>query len=204
MDTSAVGNNHKTTCILDQLCCGNNDFGEIPKEFILGYFRQENGERVFQKNANHFFELSDEEKEIFIKGLSDRLTEQQKEVSKAVIDGDIKRLEEISEELFGNRDGVSGDDTLIQNAMLYLNRNVDRPKEETETARHVRSGKPRILLDTYKSSNVKQTDLESAYKTISKSREERERRNIRTRNRWKIIELFESKRERGDKAWKNY
>lgn len=182
MDTSAVGNNHKTTCILDQLCCGNNDFGEIPKEFILGYFRQENGERVFQKNANHFFELSDEEKEIFIKGLSDRLTEQQKEVSKAVIDGDIKRLEEISVELFGNRDGVSGDDTLIQNAMLYLNRNVDRQNEEMETTAEIKRGKPRILLDTYKSSNVKQTDLESAYNTISKSREERERRNIRKRN----------------------
>ena len=63
MDISAVGNNHKTTCILDQLCCGDNNYGEFPKEFILGYFKEENGERIFQKNMNHFFEMTDEEKE---------------------------------------------------------------------------------------------------------------------------------------------
>lgn len=179
IDTSAVGNNHKTTCILDQVCCGNNDFGEIPKEFILGYFKEENGERVFQKNEHHFLDLSDEEKEIFIKGLSDRLTEQQKQVSKAVIDGDFQRLEEISEETLGNRDGVLGDNTVIQNAIMYLNRNIDRQKETTDD---MKRGKPRILLDTYKSSKVNQTDLSTAYTTISKSKEERERNNIRTRN----------------------
>jgi len=124
-------------------------------------------------------DLSDEEKEIFIKGLSDRLTEQQKQVSKAVIDGDFQRLEEMSEETLGNRDGVLGDNTVIQNAIMYLNRNIDRQKETTDD---MKRGKPRILLDTYKSSKVNQTDLSTAYTTISKSKEERERNNIRTRN----------------------
>ena len=59
MDTSAVGNNHKITCILDRLCCGDNDYGEFPKEFILGYFKEENGERIFQKNISHFLEMDE-------------------------------------------------------------------------------------------------------------------------------------------------
>ena len=57
MDTSAVGNNHKTTCILDQLCCGDNDYGKFPKEFILGYFKEENGERIFKKNIIQIISL---------------------------------------------------------------------------------------------------------------------------------------------------
>ena len=124
MDTSAVGNNHKTTCILDKLCCGDNDYGELPKEFILGYFTEENGERKFPKNANHFLEMTDEEKGLFIENLSDRLTEQQKQISEAVIARDMEKLEQLSLEMCGNRDGTSGDNIVIQNAMLYLNRDI--------------------------------------------------------------------------------
>lgn len=113
MDTSAVGNNHKTTCILDKLCCGDNDYGELPKEFILGYFTEENGEGKFQKNANHFLEMTDEEKGLFIEGLSDRLTEQQKQISEAVIAREMEKLEQLSLEMCGNRDGTSGDNTVI-------------------------------------------------------------------------------------------
>ncbi len=120
MDISAVGNNHKTTCILDQLCCGDNNYGEFPKEFILGYFKEENGERIFQKNMNHFFEMTDEEKGNFIKSLSDRLTEQQRQISEAVITGDMQRLEQLSVEMYGNRNGGLGENTVIQNAMFYL------------------------------------------------------------------------------------
>jgi len=124
MDTRAMGNNHKTTCLLDQLCCGDNDYGKLPKEFILGYFVEENGEIKFKKNDNHFFEMTDEEKGLFIQSLLDRLTEQQKEISEAVIAKDIKKLEQLSLEMYGNRDGTSGDNTVIQNAILYLNREL--------------------------------------------------------------------------------
>lgn len=64
MDTSTVGNNHRTTCILDKLCCGDHDYGQLPKEFILGHFKEENGERIFQKNRHHFLEMTEEEKKL--------------------------------------------------------------------------------------------------------------------------------------------
>lgn len=129
MDTSAVGNNHKTTCILDQLCCGNNDYGEVPKEFILGYFTEENGERKFQKNSNHLLEMTDEEKGFFIESLSNRLTEQQKQISEAVIAEDITKLEQLSLEICGNPNGTLGDNTVIQNAMLYLSRDIGQTEQ---------------------------------------------------------------------------
>ena len=40
--------------------------------------------------------MTDEEKEVFIKSLSERLTEQQRQISKAVIDGDMEKLEQLS------------------------------------------------------------------------------------------------------------
>lgn len=165
MDISAVGNNHKTTCILDQLCCGDNNYGEFPKEFILGYFKEENGERIFNKNMNHFFEMTDEEKGNFIKSLSDRLTEQQRQISEAVIAGDMQRLEQLSVEMYGNRDGVLGENTVIQNAMFYLNRNIEQGEQSGSNVKSdIRKSKRRILLDAYQ--DVKLSDLSDAKETL--------------------------------------
>ena len=165
MDISAVGNNHKTTCILDQLCCGDKDYGEFPKEFILGYFKEENGERIFNKNMNHFFEMTDEEKGNFIKSLSDRLTEQQRQISEAVIAGDMQRLEQLSVEMYGNRDGVLGENTVIQNAMFYLNRNIEQGEQSGSNVKSdIRKSKRRILLDAYQ--DVKLSDLSDAKETL--------------------------------------
>ena len=165
MDISAVGNNHKTTCILDQLCCGDNNYGEFPKEFILGYFKEENGERIFNKNMNHFIEMTDEEKGNFIKKLSDRLTEQQKQISEAVITGDMQRLEQLSVEMYGNRDGVLGENTVIQNAMFYLNRNIEQGEQSGSNVKSdIRKSKRRILLDAYQDVNL--SDLSDAKETL--------------------------------------
>lgn len=165
MDISAVGNNHKTTCILDQLCCGDNNYGEFPKEFILGYFKEENGERIFNKNMNHFFEMTDEEKGNFIKSLSDRLTEQQRQISEAVIAGDMQRLEQLSIEMCGNRDGVLGENTVIQNAMFYLNRNIEQGEQSGSNVKSdIRKSKRRILLDAYQDVNL--SDLSDAKETL--------------------------------------
>ena len=165
MDISAVGNNHKTTCILDQLCCGDNNYGEFPKEFILGYFKEENGERIFNKNMNHFFEMMDEEKGNFIKSLSDRLTEQQRQISEAVIAGDMQRLEQLSVEMYGNRDGVLGENTVIQNAMFYLNRNIEQGEQSGSNVKSdIRKSKRRILLDAYQDVNL--SDLSDAKETL--------------------------------------
>ena len=165
MDISAVGNNHKTTCILDQLCCGDNNYGEFPKEFILGYFKEENGERIFNKNMNHFFFFLDEEKGNFIKSLSDRLTEQQRQISEAVIAGDMQRLEQLSVEMYGNRDGVLGENTVIQNAMFYLNRNIEQGEQSGSNVKSdIRKSKRRILLDAYQDVNL--SDLSDAKETL--------------------------------------
>lgn len=175
MDTSAVGNNHKITCILDQLCCGNNDYGEFPKEFILGYFKEENGERIFQKNMNHFLEMTDEQKGTFIKSLSDRLTEQQKQISEAVINDDMQRLEQLSIEMYGNRDGALGENTVIQNAMFYLNRDIGQAEQSGENVKKDtrRKSKRRILLDAYQ--DVKLSDLSGAKETLREGIEEPEK-----------------------------
>lgn len=170
MDTSAVGNNHKKTCILDQLCCDNNEYGEVPKEFILGYFKEENGERIFEKNASHFIEMTDEEKGSFIKDLSDRLSEQQKRVSEAVIAGDIQKLEQLSIEMYGNKDGVSEENTVIQNAIFYLNREIEENKQKGQNVNDIKKSKHRILLDAYQ--DVKLSDLSSAKETLREGVEE--------------------------------
>ena len=174
MDTSAMGNNHKITCILDQLCCGNNDYGKFPKEFILGYFKEENGERTFKENMSHFSKMTDEEKGVFIKSLSVRLTEQQKQISEAVITGDMKRLEQLSIEMCGNRDGVLGENTVIQNAMFYLNRDIEQAGQSGNNVKSdTRKSKRRILLDAYQ--DVKLSDLSGAKETLREGIEEPEK-----------------------------
>jgi hypothetical protein len=174
MDTSAVGNNHKTTCILDQLCCGDNDYGKLPKEFILGYFKEENGERKFQKNMGYFLEMTDEEKGTFIRNFSDRLTEQQRQISEAVITGDMQKLEKLSLEMYGNRDGVLGENTVIQNAMFYLNRNMGQIEQSKDNVKSdIRKSKHRILLDAYQ--DVKLSDLIGAKETLREGIEKLEK-----------------------------
>ena len=174
MDTSAVGNNHKITCILDQLCCGDNDYGKFPKEFILGYFKEENGERIFQKNISHFLEMMDEEKGTFIKSLSDRLTEQQRQISEAVISNDMQKLEQLSVEMYGNRDGVLGENTVIQNAMFYLSRDIGQTKQSSDNIKSdTRKSKRRILLDAYQ--DVKLSDLSHAKETLREGIEQPEK-----------------------------
>lgn len=121
--------------------------------------------------------MTDEEKELFIEGLSDRLTEQQKQISEAVIAGNMEKLEQLSLEMCGNRDGTSGDNTVIQNAMLYLNRDIGHIEQVHQDGNKSDSkkGKHRILLDTYRNEQLKQGDLDNAYETLSKTKEERER-----------------------------
>lgn len=174
MDTSTVGNNHKTTCILDQLCCGDNDHGKFPKEFILGSFKEENGERIFQKNMSYFSEIGDEEKGIFIKKLSNRLTEQQRQISEAVINQDMQRLEQLSIEIYGNRDGTLGEDTIIQNAMFYLNRDIDQVEQSGNNIKSdTKKSKRRILLNSYQ--DVKLSDLTDAKEILKEGIEKQER-----------------------------
>jgi len=180
MDTSAVGNNHKTTCLLDQLCCGNNDYGEVPKEFILGYFTEKNGERIFQKNTGYFLDMSDEEKGKFIEDISSRLTEQQRQISEAVISGDMERLEQLSMDLCGNREGVFGDNTVIQNAMFYLSRERENIEQSIQEQDKSEKSKPKrkILLDAYKESQLNETDLNKSYGTLNRTKDEREQGTI--------------------------
>lgn len=174
MDTSAIGNNHKTTCILDQLCCGNNDYGEVPKEFILGYFTEKNGERIFKKNAGYFLDMSDEEKGKFIEDISSRLSEKQRQISEAVISGDMERLEQLSMDLCGNRNGILGDNTVIQNAMMYINIERENQNQEENRRNTSEKAKHRILLSTYQDNKVNQEDLSKAYCTLAKTKVERE------------------------------
>lgn len=189
MDISAVGNNHKKTCILDLLCCGDKDFGEFPKEFILGYFKEENGEKIFQKNEKHFFEMTDEEKGKFIKSLSERLTEQQKQISEAVIAGDIQKLEQLSLEMYGNKDGALGEDTVVQNAMLYLDRDRSQLEQNVDNQQNsTRRVKRKILLDVHQ--DVKLSDLKDAKDASREDIEEPEKNNIKEN---KIINIEEAK-----------
>ena len=124
-----------------------------------------NGERIFNKNMNHFIEMTDEEKGNFIKKISDRLTEQQKQISEAVITGDMQRLEQLSIEMCGDRDGVLGENTVIQNAMFYLNRNIEQAEQSGNNVKSdIRKSKRRILLDAYQ--DVKLSDLAGAKETL--------------------------------------
>ncbi len=173
MDTSAVGNNHKKTCILDQICCGDNDYGVFPKEFILGYFKEENGEKIFQKNMNHFFEMNDEEKGNFIKGLSDRLTKQQKQISEAVINGDMQKLEQLSMEMYGNKDGALEENTIIQNAMLYLGKDRGQAEDKKEQIQE-KTKKPRILFNNL-CDDIKLSDLSDAKEKLREGIEQPEK-----------------------------
>lgn len=174
MDTNAVGNNHKITCILDELCCGDNEQGKLPEEFVLGYFKEENGKKTFQKNMKHFLQNTDKEKGTFIKSLLTRLTEQQKQISEAVITNNMQKLEQLSVELCNNRDGVLGENTVIQNAMLYLSRNIEPTEKSNKNIKGdtIRS-KPRILLDAYK--DIKLSDLSYAKETLREGIEQPEK-----------------------------
>lgn len=180
-DTGTVGNNHKSTCILDKLCCGDNEYGKLPREFILGYFMQENGEGKFKKNPNYFLEMSEDERGTFIQSLADKLTEQQKQISEAVISKDMSKLEQLSLEMYGNRDGELGNDTIIHNAMLYLNREIENTVQSTQTAQPIQETtnntvrrRHKILLNAYEAKGMNESDLTGAHASISATKDERE------------------------------
>lgn len=136
----------------------------------------------FKKNSNHFLEMTDEEKGIYIKSLSDSLNQQQKQISEAVIARDMTKLEQLSLEICGNPNGTLGDNTVIQNAMLYLSRDIGQFEQIHDNNRSdSKKGKHRILLDTYRNEELKQGDLDNAYATISKTKDERERTYIKRR-----------------------
>ena len=165
MDTSAMEKNHKK----DSLCCGENEHGVFPKEFILGYFRNENGKRVFHKNEQHFLEMTEEERGAFIQSLSERLTEQEREVSEAVLSGNKKRLEELSMQRYGNTEGSLGEDTVIQNAMLYLDRQLEQTIPQQQDRRKS------ILFESY--CDVKRSDLQQAKAQLQEGLEDRQIQN---------------------------
>lgn len=105
-NTDIAGNQYKTTCVLDYLCCGNEKKGTIPKEFILGYYidgsntgeNAENKQVTFVKNEKHYSNLSDEEKKELLTTLQEKLDGKYKLISDAVMTSDTQALDRLFQE----------------------------------------------------------------------------------------------------------
>lgn len=91
------GNNYRTSCVLDTICASEDEKGEIPSEFILGYYTT-NGNFSFIKNPNYFKFLSQEQKDKFFTNIEGKLQGKYKIISEAVMSGDIQTLQNLSEE----------------------------------------------------------------------------------------------------------
>jgi len=102
INTDTAGNQYKTTCVLDYLCCQEQGKGKIPKEFVLGYYISTNEENTleqstdktveFIENANHYSLLSEDEKKRVFDELASRINGKYKEISDAVIAKDLEKL----------------------------------------------------------------------------------------------------------------
>lgn len=95
----------------------------------------------------------------------------------------MTKLEQLSLEICGNSNGTLGDNTVIQNAMLYLSKDIGQFDQIHDDNNRIDSkkGKHRILLDTYRNEELRQGDLDDAYTTIFKTKDERERTYIKRR-----------------------
>ena len=96
-DTNCYGNNYRLASVLDILCISETTKGNIPKEFILGYFSNNNGKVDFVKNAKFYTLLTQQEKDNLFISLKQKLKGKYKQISDAVISQDVEMLEELSE-----------------------------------------------------------------------------------------------------------
>ena len=97
-DTTCVGNNYRQTCVLDEICKGTNENGNLPSEFILGYFTNNNGLVAFNPNPNYYSSLSQEQQDDLFEICFRKVGERNKTISKAVIEKDIETLELLHQE----------------------------------------------------------------------------------------------------------
>lgn len=98
MDVECAGNNHRTSCVLDTACKNENGKGNIPKEFILGYYTQSDRKINFFENPDYYEFLPKEEKDKFFSEMDSKVTGKARKISDAVISGDINLLEQMSKE----------------------------------------------------------------------------------------------------------
>lgn len=111
-DVAKNGNQFKRTCIFDYVCCEGQKGGAIPNEFILGYY-QKNPENtslteedyLFVKNDNFCLLKTNEEQKEFIDKLKSKLPQNILELSDAVLNKDIEKIQEFAkqEEEYNNQ-----------------------------------------------------------------------------------------------------
>ena len=94
-DTECRGNNYRTSCVLDSVCKAE---GKVPKEFILGYFTEEDGTIDFVNNTEYYSLLDDEKKDDFFSRVSERIQGRYREISDLAVLGDAKKLENLADE----------------------------------------------------------------------------------------------------------
>ena len=92
-DTDCRGNNYRTSCVLDSACRAQ---GKVPSEFILGYFTERKGELNFVPNPDYYSLLDDTRKDEMFSGISETVQGKAREISDAVIGGDIRKLDEFA------------------------------------------------------------------------------------------------------------
>ena len=147
-NTDTAGNQYKTTCVLDYLCCHDEKRGHIPKEFILGYYiadenQNENNNIIFQKNDRHYSNLSDDEREQFVNDLDKRLEGRYREISDAALSKDIATLERLEQEDKNNlrqmflqkrsellKQGIVNEELVKSNVESYANLASKQAKNE--------------------------------------------------------------------------
>ena len=91
-DTSCANNNYRTTCVLDDFCRGNEEKGSVPPEFIAGYFVKEGDLFKFEKNPKYYKYLSQVEKDILFDKISNKISDESRTISNAVISKDVDAL----------------------------------------------------------------------------------------------------------------
>lgn len=199
-DTECHGNDFRTSCVLDTICTGEESKGKIPAEFILGYYITSDEGVSFIKNPNYYKFLTEEQKDEFFRDMEGKLQGKYKEISDAVVSGDLKTLEEMSqkeqqeiaekikegtmnnilekgvnkelaETLSRNSVQIKQDDSATQ-ALLYVERKRDR---EQPVIQPIRNKKRNILLDSYR--EVKLSDLTDAKETLREGIDQPEKNN---------------------------
>lgn len=91
-DTSCRSNNYRQTCVFDEICQETNSNGNIPKEFILGYFTNNDGEISFTINPNYYLNLSEDELDLFFDKCLQKVGKNNLIISDAVVNRDIETL----------------------------------------------------------------------------------------------------------------
>lgn len=194
-DIECYGNDFRTSCVLDTICSGEESKGKIPPEFILGYYTSSSEGVSFIKNPNYFKFLSEEQKDKFFENIQGRLQGKYKQISDAVISGDIQTLEEMSKneqleiaekieegirrnilergvnrqlaETLSISSVTRKQDDSATHALLYVERERNRKEPIIQ---ETGNEKRRILLDSYE--DLKSSDLTHAKGTLRKGIEE--------------------------------